>query len=259
MNIKRNNQKRLRRPRNSRNARARVYDGNERNLPSSTAPVQRLAWNPTWNPQALKVARTFQLSAPSADVGAGFGKYYDLQFTPSATNLAYNSAAYSFGISDVYNVTEFGALFDQYRIAAVRLRFDFITASESVVTPASAIAQQMTLMIFEDYDDSTAPTATNAGWQAVFENGRAVRKVFPNKTNYLEYVLKPKYLVADVDTSATTTGRSLGNGFVDGSTGLDVVWRGVKVIGQTNPTTATSLEYTFRITATYYIEWKNRQ
>lgn len=216
-------------------------------------------YNPTWNPQALKVARTFQLSAPPADVGAGFGKYYDLAITPSATLLAYNSAAYAFSISDVYNVSEYGALFDQYRIAAVRVRFDFITASESVVTPASAISQQLTLAVYEDYDDSTAPTASNAGWQGVMETGRAMRKVFPNKVNYLEYTLRPKYLIADVDTSSTTTGRSLGSGFVDGGTGLDVVWRGLKAIVQCNPTTATSSVYNFRMTATYYLEWRNRQ
>ncbi len=241
---------------NRRNA---VYDGNSRSLPPMTAPTSRLVYNPTWNPQALKVARTFQLSAPPADVGAGFGKYYDLQVTPSATLLAYNSAAYSFSIQDVYNVSEFGALFDQYRIAAVRVRFDFTSASESVLTPASAISQQCTLAVYEDYDDSTAPTASNAGWQSVLESGRVVKKVFPNKENFLDYTLRPKYLTADVDTSSTTTGRSLGSGFVDGSTGLDVVWRGLKAIAQCNPTTATSAMYNFRLTATYYLEWRNRQ
>lgn len=228
-------------------------------LPPSSAPTVRPRFNPTWNPQALKVARTFQLSAPPADVGAGFGKYYDLQFTPSATLLAYNSAAYAFSINDVYNVSEFGVLFDQYRIAAVKLRFDFISGTEAVLTPASALNQCVTLAVYEDFDDSTAPTASNAGWQAVMETGRAISKVFPNRQNFLEYVVRPKYLTADVDTSATTTGRSLASGWVDGATGLDVVWRGVKVIGQTNPTTATSSVYSFRITATYYLQWQSRQ
>lgn len=236
------------------------YGGVEQNgLPRTTINSNNLIFNPTWNPQAFKVARTFQLSAPVADVGAGFGKYYDFQLTPSATLLAYNSAAYSFSIGDVYNVTEFGALFDQYRIATVKLRFDFITATEAVVTPASALNQCCTLAVYDDFDDSTAPTASNAGWQSVMETGRFVKKVFPARNNFLEIVTRPKYLTADVDTSSTTTGRSLGSGWVDGSTGLDVVWRGVKVIGQTNPTTATSSVYSFRITATYYLEWRNRQ
>ncbi len=236
-----------------------TYDRNSRLMPATTVSSPQVVFNPTWNPQGFKVARTFQYSAPPADVGAGFGKVYDLQFTPSATLLAYNSAAYSFSVSDVYNVSEYGALFDQYRIAGVKLRFEFMSASETVFTPASGISQQMTLLVYEDYDDSTAPTASNAGWQASMEGGRAIRKVFPNKTNAFEYVLRPKYLVADVDTSSTTTGRSLGSGWVDGSTGLDVVWRGLKVIGQTNPTTATSAVYNFRVTATYFLEWRNRQ
>ncbi len=228
-------------------------------LPTPSAPSYREVFNPTWNPQFFKVARTFQLSAPSADVGAGFGKYYDFELTPSATLLAYNSAAYSFSISDVYNVTEFGALFDQYRIAAVKLRFDFISGTEAVVNPASALGQCVTLAVYDDFDDSTAPTASNTGWQAVMETGRVVRKVFPARQNFLEYNLRPKYLTADVDTSATTTGRSLASGWVDGSTGLDVIWRGVKVIGQANPSTATSSAYRFRITATYYLQWRSRQ
>ncbi len=117
----------------------------------------------------------------------------------------------------------------------------------------------MTLLAYEDCDDSTPPTASNSGWQSAMEGGRAMRMVFPNRTNFFEYVLRPKYLLADVDTSSTTTGRSLGSGWVDGSTGLDVVWRGLKVIGQTNPTTATSSVYNFRVTATYFLEWRNRQ
>lgn len=234
--------------------------GDSNRLPKSTSAVDRRpGYNPTWNPQYLKVARTFQLTAPPADIALGFGKYFDPAFTPSATLLAYNSAAFVFSISDIPSVTEFGVLFDQYRIAAVTLRFDFITSSESVGNPANGLAQQMTLMVFEDNDDGTAPTATNVGWQAVYETGRAVQRVFPNRTNTFSYTVKPKYLTADVDSSATTTGRSLAAGWCDGATGLDIVWRGIKWIGQTNPTTATASAYNFRVTATYYTEWRARQ
>jgi hypothetical protein len=233
--------------------------GDSRRLPPTSGLSDRKPrYNPTWNPQWLKVARTFQYSAPAADVGAGFGKVQDLAVGATATLLSYNSAAYSFAISDVPSVTEFGTLFDQYRVAGVQMTFDYITGSETVVSTTVSTSLQCTLLIYEDNDDSTAPTATNAGWQAVYESGRAVKRVFPNKNNKLVYMLKPKYLTADVDTSATTTGRSLGAGWCDGATGLDIVWRGLKAIVQANPTITTYV-HTFRITATYFLEWRNRQ
>jgi hypothetical protein len=215
-------------------------------------------YNPTWNPQWFQVARTFQYSSPAADFGGGFGVVQDLAVGATATLLSYNSAAYSFAISQVPNVTEFGVLFDQYKIAGVKVDFDYISASESVLSTTTSTSLQCTLLAYEDNDDSTAPPTTNAGWSAVFESGRAVKKVFPNRVNRMSYMLKPKYLTADVDTSGTTTGRSLGSGWVDGATGLDVLWRGLKVIVQANPTITTYV-HTFRITATYYLQWRNRQ
>lgn len=227
-------------------------------LPRCTAPVQRIVYNPTWNPQALKIARTFQYSAPLADVTAGFGKVYDFELTTSATLLTYNSTAYTFTAADIFNALELGSLFDQWRIAAVKLRFDYISASSSVLN-STGQAQQCTLMAYEDYDDSTPPAASNTGWQQVYESGRAVRRVFPSVNNYMEYVLKPKYLVADVDNLGTTTGRSLASGFIDGATTYDVIWRGLKIIGQANPSPVVESLHRFRITATYFMEYKSRQ
>jgi hypothetical protein len=253
----------IRRRRNNRsnnsNQNGTQERGDSRRLPSSTSVVdKRPKYNPTWNPQYLKVARTFQISAPPADVGAGFGKYFDPAVTPSATLLAYNSSTLTFNISDVPSISEFTTLFDQYRFSMVSVLFEYITASETVSQPAAALSQQVTLLVYEDNDDSTAPTASNVGWQAVYESGRAVRKVFPNKTNQLVYNLKPKYLVAENDTAGTTLGRSLGAGWTDAAT-TDVQWRGLKWILQANPTTATTAEYNFRMTATYYIELRARQ
>lgn len=233
--------------------------GNTRQLPPMTSMVDSgPRYNPTWNPQYLKVARTFQYSAPAADFGAGFGKVQDPAVGPSATLLNYNSGALSFAISDIPSVSEYGSLFDQYRIAAVKLVFDFMSFTETVNPITSGSQQQVSLMMYEDNDDGTAPTASNTGWQACYENGRAVRAVFPNRLNQVTYTLKPKYLIADVDSSAGVTGRSLGAGWVDGATGLDVVWRGLKWILQSNPA-ATTNNYAFRVTATYYTEWRARQ
>lgn len=226
-------------------------------LPTSHAD-RRPRYNPTWNPQFLKVARTFQYSAPAADVAGGYGIVQDLAVGSLATTLSYNSAAYKFRLIDVPNATEFGALFDQYRIAGVKMTFDYITASESVLITSLSTSQQCTLLMYEDFDDSVVPPANNAGWSGVFESGRAVRRVFPGRQNSISYMLKPKFLIAGVDESGTTTARALSTAWCDGATALETAWRGLKVIIQCNPT-ITSYIHTFRVTATYYVEYRNRQ
>lgn len=216
-------------------------------------------YNPTWNPQWLKVARTFQYSAPGPDVLSGYGRIVDLTVGSLPTVLSYNSQAYVFRLADVPNALEFGSLFDQYRIAGVKIDLDYISASQMVASTTTTTALQCTLLMYEDFDDSTPPPITNAGWSGVFESGRAVKRVFPNnKSNSISYMLKPKFLVAGVDESGSTTARTLSSGWCDGATTLETAWRGLKLIVQSNPTT-TAFVHTFRATATYYVEYRNRQ
>jgi hypothetical protein len=249
--------------RSSRGSRGRLEGtqevGDSRRMPRmSGLSDMKPRYNPTWNPQFLKVARTFQYSAPSGDVGGGYAVVPDPSVTPSATVHAYGCAAYAFAISHIPSVTEFGTLFDQYRIAGVQMRLEYLNASDSVLSTTATVLPQCTLLLFEDNDDGTSPASTNAGFAAALETGRCVRKIFPNKTNTLTYMMRPKYLTSDVDTSAGVTGRSLGAGWVDGSTGLDVQWRGLKLVIQSNPSPVT-YTHIFRMTATYYTEWRNRQ
>lgn len=233
--------------------------GDSSRMPLTTGLSDRAPrYNPTWNPQWLKVARTFQYSAPGPDVAAGFAVQQDLSVGSLATVLSYNSKAMAFRLIDVPQALEFGSLFDQYRIAGVKMDFDYISASQSLLDTSSSTSLQCTMLIYEDFDDSTPPPITNAGWSAVYESGRAIKKVFPNKNNSISYMLKPKFLVAGVDESGSTTGRTLSSGWCDGATTLEMLWRGLKVIVQSNPTTI-SFVHTFRATATYYIEYRNRQ
>jgi hypothetical protein len=254
---RKNNRKPSGRPRGGRPNTQEVGDSNRMPRMSGLSD-SRPRYNPTWNPQFLRVARTFQYSAPSGDVGAGYAVVPDPSVTPSATVHAYGCAAYAFAISHIPSVSEFGTLFDQYRIAGVQMRIDYINASETVLLTTATTNPQCTMLLFEDNDDGTSPASTNAGFAAALETGRCTRKVFPNKSNTMTYMLRPKYLTADVDTSAGVTGRSLGAGWVDGATGLDVQWRGLKLVIQSNPA-PTTFTHVFRMTATYYTEWRNRQ
>lgn len=234
--------------------------GDSRRMPPTTGLSDRAPlYNPTWNPQWMKVARTFQYSAPGPDVAAGYGRIVDLSVGSLATVLSYNSQAFVFRLADVPHALEFGALFDQYRIAGVKIDIDYISASQMVASTTTTTALQCMLLVYEDFDDSTPPTMDNSGWSEVFESGRAIKKVFPNnKTNSMSYMLKPKFLVAGVDESGSTTARTLSAGWCDGATTLETAWRGLKLIAQANPTTTTFV-HTFRTTATYYIEYRNRR
>jgi len=244
---------------NPRRADRRQGSGNtsRANAPRPTFRVDTPQYNPTWNPQFFKVAREFQYSAPNDDVVGGFGKIVDPSVTCATNVHAYASGAISFAIDQVPNVTEFGALFDQYRIAAVRLKFDYISSTEAVGPITSSPSQRFTLMVYEDYDDSTAPAATNNGWSAVYETGRMIKGVFPSRKNSLTYTVRPKYLVNTPDYAGANTASQLGNGWLDGATS-SVLWRGVKWIAQANPAPDTN-KGTWRVTATFFLEWRNRQ
>lgn len=249
-----------RKPRRNTQRRGRAQNQGPRNgLPKPTSATDtKPRYNPTWNPQYLKVARKFQYSAPAADLAAGYGKVADLTVGATATLLAYAAAAYSFNVSDVPGVAEFTTLFDQYKIVEVKLDFQYISASEATLNTAVNTNNQIcTLMVYEDNDDTTAPAATNAGWSAVLESGRAKSMIFPNKKNQFSYVLRPKVLQADLDTAGTTLARSEANPWLDPAT-TDAKYFGLKIIAQSNPGIVTYL-HQFRIVATYYMQWRARQ
>jgi len=164
----------------------------------------------------------------------------------------------TFALGDIPSVSEYTTLFDQYKIVAVKLEFQYISASEAVLSLTSNPASQIvTFMGYEDNDDSTAPTASNAGWQAVLESGRAKRRIFPQQHNSFVYVLKPKVLTADLDTAGTTLARSLGNPWLDPAT-TDAKYFGFKWIMQANPGPITFV-HQLRVNATYFTEWRSRQ
>lgn len=212
----------------------------------------------------MKVARTFQFSSPSADV-ASF-KLADPSVTCSATALAYTTGALSFAIDAIPNVTEFGQLFDQYKIEAIDVVFEYLNGSESILNStmpgaSGAYMSQCTLLVYEDNDDVTAPAATNTGWQSLYEVGRAKRKVFPGRDNKLKIRVKPKPQVGELAYGDTTalTGRALGyNGWLDGATANPVLHYGLKYAIQANPAT-TQLTHYFRVTTTYFTKWRARQ
>lgn len=220
--------------------------------------------------QYIRVKRAIDYLVPSADLSRGtYGCYAYLTVgTSSITANTYSSAAYDFRINDVPNVSEFGNVFDQYKIVKVKLVFQYITSSASIgwpnegtiINPQNGI---VTMGITNDYDDTTLYPASNAGWNQLQETGRARFHTFPNpRGNRLKYVVYPKLMEGILDsTGAIVGGRVVKSGWVDGAMANPCVFKGIKVMLQCPPsdTEFQSILHVFKATAYYYLQFKQRQ
>ncbi len=232
-------------------------DAPPRGVPRASFPIDRATFNTSYSGQYFKVARTFQFSGPSAD-SASF-KMVDPAVTCSTTLLQYATGGIAFAIDSVPNVTEFGALFDQYRIDAIQMDFEYITSTQSNANTGANQNQTCNLAVWSDYDDATAPTASNSGWQAALETGRAKIMRFPGGASKLRYTLVPRALAIDANYSDITGGRAIQNpSWIDGATGNPVLFYGLKYMIQANPAPTTYI-HTFRLKTTWYMSWRNRQ
>lgn len=226
--------------------------------------AMRPRYNPTYNPQFMKIKRSFDFFVPLGDLSRGtYGCYSYQKLTPNTiagTNtFNFLSTSFDFRISDVYNVSEFGVLFDQYKLAGVKLSFFLLNATQTTMA-ANSSCNQCEILTVTDYDDTTSFAANIGGWNAAIETGRARTKRFPNvKNNSMSIFLRPKLLAAVVDTGAGTTGRAVISGWVDGATATDARFLGIKFMMRCPPTDNTTLEYTIGCKTTYYLKFKNRQ
>jgi hypothetical protein len=92
-----------------------------------------------------------------------------------------DSGALSFALSDVPSPTDFTSLFDQYRIAQVRVEFIPVTSS---LGPSTTATELPYLTAAIDYDDSTAPTLGS-----IRQYGTATTSSI---SDYIQRVLNPR-------------------------------------------------------------------
>lgn len=226
--------------------------------------AMRPKYNPTYNPQFMKVKRTFDYFVPQGDLSRGTTGCYSYQklvphIIGSNNTFNYASGSFDFRISDVFNISEFGALFDQYKLSGVKLTFFLLNGTQFNLTANNACTQ-CEIAVINDYDDTQSFNITNGGWNSLLETGRAKVKRFPNvKNNTMSLFIRPRLMTAVLDSSGTTTGRMLVSGWVDGATALDARYLGIKFMMRCPPSDNSTLEYTIGCKATYYIKFKNRQ
>lgn len=244
------------------------YNRRKRTFKKSLRRYRKPRYNPTWNPQFIKVKRQIEYLVPAADLGPGdrgdlgrYGVFPYLSVQPIATTMSYVSAAFNFCILDVYNIQEYGVLFDQYKITGVKLNFKYITASESSLSQSTHLqGQTCELLVVNDNDDVVPYNADNTGWMKAQETGRAYVKMFPSpKKNSMKFYVKPKLLAPLIDGSTgALTARSNLNPWIDGALDEQPYYLGVKCMLRCPPNNTTGFVHTISCTATYYICWRSR-
>lgn len=222
-----------------------------------------------YNLQFVKVKRIFDFCVPPSDLnratnGTGYGCYPYIAGTALSNSVnSYVNFAFTFRLGDVPQITELGALFDQFKISYVKLDFDYISGTgidtPQNISPSNSIC---TLAYVNDFDDSTAFAASNDGWNKLLETGRAKVRRFPNNAgNRLSISFKPKYRGAALDATGTLVTSTISSSdWLDGAISSNTEHYGVKGLLQIPPcNTSVDNEHNFKVMATYYLEFKNRQ
>lgn len=213
----------------------------------------------TWNPQYFKVKRNFQLTGPGDDYTAGVFPYADPYIISSTTNVnGYTSGSFTFNIEHVPGVSEFGNLFDQYKISGVSLSIRHLSGTElATETNTAGGTTQCAFMVWTDLDDNDIPTPNSTQWKAVAETGRTKLRYFPGGKNVMKIFVRPKLALIAQDSTGTYDVKVLANNWVDGNVDEPARYYGVKWMIQSNP--SIGITHRFRVNATYYLQFKGRR
>jgi len=158
---------------------------------------------------------------------------------------------YVFTIGDLPQFASFNALFDNYRINAVVMKFQRstipVTATSGLGTPGS----NAIIAYVKDYDDGNALTTLDQAYE--YQNC----KIYPvSDINNKPIIVKirPRYAVQLYQTSVSTGYKAQRGGWLDMSQS-GVPHYGIKVALEEY--FDASYKQTFRVWATYYVSFKN--
>jgi len=165
--------------------------------------------------------------------------------TPIAT-------AYNFNLNQLPGVSEFTALFDQYKITGAKLQFT-PALSEGILNPTTPSAATLGYSRFHsviDYDDSTTPTSEDQ----LLEYG-SVKSTAPFRTH--TRFIKPKML-QEIYRSAVGTAYSPRSGQYIDLTYPDVPHYGIKVwCSAPNTPAGVQGSIAYKVYLTLYFTCKN--
>lgn len=149
---------------------------------------------------------------------------------------------YSFNIASLPNVATFAALYDEYRIAAVKVRF---VSLSSQTVPGNVCGVMYHAL---DYDDAAVPTIGSI-------TSLQTCKATPSNRSFVRY-FKPKVQTATFVGAGSAVTGSPHRGWINfTSTGQTVLHYGLKVFMDYPSLTTNSQDYS--IIVTYYLAFRN--
>ncbi len=213
-----------------------------------------------------------------ASVGYGTGA------SPADTDgYNYSSFRFNFQAGDIFNIAEYTALFEEYRLLSVRLTITYVgngTNPNTLARATSATSAQFMptnpsvyLAYRIMHRDVAIPATSSAGWNN-FHDASGVRDYrYPNfrviRLNIRPYVMRAQQTSAASNTTVnnTTTARSpwltTGNSTYTGATtvphwGIDIMLRAENFV--TNDTTNVEIiPHIFNVTAQYHVQFRYRK
>lgn len=155
------------------------------------------------------------------------------------SNITGTGAAYNFSLSDLPNYTEFTALYDSYKINAVKITFrpqQTQSISIGAVNNPNASSRFMSAI---DYNDGTAPTSMDEIRQ--YQSCKVTGILKPHS----RYIFKPKILTTDSFSMSPWLSTSVPN----------TNYFGLKLwVEPMDSTSTTSMDYT--VECKYYLSFK---
>lgn len=201
----------------------------------------------------------------SANLGVGgtISKHANALVMTIATSggvspIQFGACALKFSLSDVVNSTEFTLLFDSYRIVKVGVKIVPFFTQSSTGAAVSATSAQTSVLIHSiiDYDDSTTPTATDAGVSEMRQfSSYKMKNISTGKGSFYR-TFRPLTAVpvfASGVFSSYATGNK--NMWLDCNS-PDTEHYGLKIIMEANDSGANTVLY-FKCEYTIYMEFKD--
>lgn len=160
--------------------------------------------------------------------------------------------AYTFSLNQLPNASEFGVLFDQYKITGVKLTFT-PALNDGILSPlngtATALGYSRVHSVI-DYDDSTAPSSED---QMLEYGSHKSTAPFVTHSRYI----KPKVL-HEIYRSGVATAYAPRSGTYLDMVNNDVPHYGIKVwVSAPNTTAGTANSIAYKVYQTMYFTCKN--
>lgn len=178
----------------------------------------------------------------------------ELAFNPSEGTRFFSNAsvthaaASSFSLDDLPNATEFGNLFDSYRIDSVSMKWMF-TATNNALSGVAYVSAMPLLYTVIDKDDGTPATTLEEMEQ--YQNLKVRRCEKP-----LKAYVRPRVAISVYKGAFTGYGQANKNFFVD-MANQDIEYYGLKWAIDPNGCTTDAVVGQFKIIVKYYFTCKD--